>query len=225
MPLREALRGLRHLLRRGGQALRDTAPADSLPRPAAEIAKAVLREADQFVQGVDAMASGIAKSVLGGGATSALMLHELGQDEGAQARFAAAVYQALSSVLRRLGAVEAFVSEVAARRAFAAVTEDATGQDDARTAAGLVIGLLEVRVIRDSAAALDSRVAPADIEPVAIFAVMLWLLSERSEQENQAALESATDLAVALSDEVVSGCRARDAAKIEALLRTYACHV
>ncbi len=225
MPLREALRGLRHLLRRGGQALRETAPADSLPRPAADIAKAVLREADQFAQGLDVMASGIAKSVLGGGAASAPMLHDLRLDERAQTQFAAAVYQALSSVLRRLGAVEAFVSEVAAGRAFAAVTEDATAQDDARTAAGLVIGLLEARVIRDTAAALDSRVPPADIEPVAIFAVMLWLLSERSEQENQAALESATDLAVALSDEVVAGCRSRDAAKIESLLRTYACHV
>ena len=44
MPLREALRGLRFLLRRGGETIVDTLNVETLPKPASDLAGAVLRE-------------------------------------------------------------------------------------------------------------------------------------------------------------------------------------
>ena len=46
MPLREALRGLRHVLRKGGETLKETMTVDTLPPPAARLAGAVLREVE-----------------------------------------------------------------------------------------------------------------------------------------------------------------------------------
>lgn len=56
LALREALRGLRYLLRRGGETL-----AETLPGPAG----AALREVEPIAQAASDLASDVARSVLG----------------------------------------------------------------------------------------------------------------------------------------------------------------
>ena len=43
MSLRDALRGLRHAVRRGGESFLDAMPINALPRPAADLAGVALR--------------------------------------------------------------------------------------------------------------------------------------------------------------------------------------
>lgn len=217
MPLREALRGLRFMLRRGGETFAETITVDGLPKPAVDLAGAVLREVEGIARNVDAIASGFAKQVLGGHDPRTATLEAFGADASADARFAAAVYVALRSVLRRLDAAGVFVSEAAARRAW--------GRGQPTDAATLTIRLLNERVVRGTTADEAARVAGSALEPVAIFAVMLWLQSARSEDENEAALDAATDIAVALAAEVAQACAARDAGRIAALYDRYAAHV
>lgn len=217
MPLREALRGLRFMLRRGGETLAETITIDGLPKPAADLAGAVFREVGGIVRNMDEIASDIAKSLIGAQGQPALTLNALAADATADAHFGAAVYVALRSVLRRLGAPGVFVSEAAARRAWHA--------DQMTDAAALTIRLLNERVVRGTTAQEAARVAGSALEPVAIFAVMLWLQSTRTDDENEAALDAATDLSVALALEVGQACAARDAARIAALFARYASHV
>ena len=54
---------------------------------------------------------------------------------------------------------------------------------------------------------------------------MLWLQSNRNEAEDEAALFSATDLAVALSSEADAAFRAHDRKRLEALYAEFASHV
>lgn len=224
MPLREALRGLRHMLRRGGESLADTMSVDVLPQPAADLAGAILRDMEGLVRNVDEVASGIAKSVLGAGDPPTISLAEFGLLQDAGARFGEAVYVALQSVLKRLGAAEVFVSEAAARKVYgpAMVGDIAT---PAAAAASLTLALLAARVIRDAQSWATARVSEAALQPVAIFAVLLWLQSARSDPENEAALDAATDLAVALAPDVAAACASHDLAALAALYEKYAPHV
>lgn len=213
VPLREALRGLRHLLRRGGETLRDTITGtgmtEALPRPAAGLAQSVLREAEGIARQMDEAASGLAKTVLGGADLPAdARLSDL--DTGPA--FAAVIYLALARVLDRLGIRPAFISEAAALRALSAVDP---GADDAETAARLTRALSEARVIRDIGPA-------ADTEATAVFAVMLWLQSGRSGSDDLDALAAATDLARALAPEIAA---AGGEAALAQLYRIWAPHV
>lgn len=222
MPLREALRGLRHMLRLGGQTLRETVTVETLPRPASDFAGAVLREVDALAREADDMASRLAAKVLGGAAPAHASLSGLAARPDAEAAFAAAVYAALKAALRRLKAGEAiFVSEAAARAAFAAAAPGATGPE---AAAGLTLALIEARVMR-GAPPDGPRVAAADLPLVAAFAVMLWLQSERAESEDEAALDAAVDLAVALAPDLSAAIAQRDAARLAALYAEFASHV
>ena len=220
MPLREALRGLRHLMRRGGYALRDTVATEMLPKPADKIANAMLREIEAIAASVDQVASGLARSVLGGPmAPETVTLQGLTDD----AAFAAAIYAALRAVLQHLGTPEVFVSEAAARRVLPASL--AQGMTDTCRAAHLTLDLLVAKVIRDPSAEAAERVPGAALPQVALFAVMLWLQSSRAETENEAALAAATDLAVALAPEVARVCNAQDLDRLDALYAKYAAHV
>lgn len=217
MPLREALRGLRFMLRRGGETLAETIPFETLPKPAADLAGAVLREVGGIARNVDELASGLAKSVLGGTEQPSVTLDDLIARRNSTAEFGTAVYVALRSVLRRLGAPGVFVSEAAARRAWEL--------DNKTDAATLTVNLLEARVVRGTTAEEATRVPGSALEPVAVFAVLLWLQSNRSDAENEEALHAATDMAVALAPDVARACGDRDAPRIAALYARYAPHV
>jgi hypothetical protein len=243
MPLREALRGLRHVLRRGGATLRETLTIDMLPQPAAHLAGSMLRDVETLAKGADRIASELAKAVLGGVHPASSSLAEIAARGDHGELFAAAAYPALRDVLLRLGAKDAFVSEAAARSAFAAAhaqmlardtahaaIEETPGTDDkaaaeARMAAALTLAMIEARAIRGLPGGRETRVTASALEPVALFSVMLWLQSGAGEEENEAALSAATDLAVALAGDVETAARAGDAARIAALYLEFASHV
>jgi hypothetical protein len=221
MPLREALRGLRFMLRRGGQTLVETMDVDVLPKPFAAIAGSVLREMEGFARNIDEVASGFAKSVLGGNASHNVSLTDPAAGPDADAQFAAAVYVALGTVLGRLGAPGVFVSEAAARSVFAGLRAQAAP----KSAAQLTLDLLDARVIRGFTGQESARVTGTAIGPVAVFAVILWLQTNRTDDENEAALAAATDIAIVLAADVKTAFAARDTDAIQDLYMRYAAHV
>lgn len=200
MPLREALRGLRHLLRRGGETLAETL-GDNLPASAVEGGKGLAHLANDI-------ASDVARKVLGGDAAPSDTLAQL-----TEAEFGAALYTALRSVLKRLGADGVFVSEAAAREVFT------------RDPAALALGLVQAHVIRGATAEEAARVPGAALEPVAIFAVLLWLQAARTDAENEAVLDAATDLAIAKAPEIAAIMAARDHTGIGKLFARLVPHV
>jgi hypothetical protein len=225
MPLREALRGLRFMLRRGGETIVETLALETLPRPVSTFAGAVLREVGDLARNVDEVASGFAKTVLGGQNAQNLTLQDLSVAGRSESKLAAAVYVALSTVLGRLGAPDVFVSEAAARIVVAKTLAHGGTGPATVTAAMLTLDLLDARVIRGTTAQQTAQVQGAALEPVAIFAVILWLQSTRSDNENAEALDAAADLAVVLAQDVTKACALRDEGKLEALFVKFASHV
>lgn len=225
MPLREALRGLRFLLRRGGETLADTMPVETLPRPASALATSVLREVGGIVRSVDSVASNVAKLVLGGPDSLSAPLDELVRRGDADVAFARAIYAALGAVLRRFGATNFFVSEMSARATFAAWQRDGGDGDMDLGAADLALRLLEARVIRGTTTDRAGAVPDGALDGATVFAVLLWLQSARSESENEAALDAAADIASAKAGEVDMAVQAGDRERIAALFRKYVGHV
>jgi hypothetical protein len=223
--LRDALRGLRFFLRRGGETIAETLNVEALPKPASNLVGVVLREVDGLARSVDGIASDMAKTLLGGHKPQVAQLDDLIAQPNSESVFAAAFYVALTSVLRRLGASSVFVSEAAARSAIDMVSLRESTESTTGYGARLTLALLEARVIRGTTAQQAALVPGAALEPVSIFAVMLWIQSERSEAENEAALNAATDMAVALAPEVSIAFYERDGNRIKALFTRYVPHV
>lgn len=225
MPLRDALRGMRHAMRRGGETFLDAMPVDSLPRPVAELAGLVLREVGEIANRANQVASGFARLALGADPKPHGSLHLLAAGHGDEDAFAKGMYAALRLVLRRLHAPSAYVSETAARSAYLALTPDQRLGSQPSIGAALSLALVEAKVMRGTSAADAAHVPVGSVEHMAIFAVMLWLQSNRSEDQDEAALESATDLAVALAPEAGVAFRARDSKRLETLFAEFASHV
>jgi hypothetical protein len=226
MPLRDALRGLRHAVRRGGETLLDVMPVDQLPRPAAELAGMVLREVGDFAKGVNEVASGIARFALGANESPhGLPAQPLKLRDGAEDAFAQGVYAALRLVLRRLNAPSVYISETAARLAYLGLTDDQRRGSDAAVAAALSLALAQAKVMRGTSAQDAAHVPGNSLEHTAIFAVMLWMQSNRSEADDEAALGSATGLAVAVATEADAAFVAQDSSRLAALYAEFAAHV
>ncbi len=223
MPLREALRGLRHVLRRGGEALRDTVTPDAMPQPAADVVGEVLREVAHLTRGVDEATSGVLQRVLGGQVPPGVSLRDLAEGEAAAAVFGAACYAALDRAVARLGAEGAFVSEATCRAAWAALPSGATSPE--AHAAALTHRLVAARAVRGIPADAALRVGPDALVSVAVFAVMLWLLSDRPEGEDSEALEASVDLAIGISGEITRAVAATGPAALAALYAEFAAHV
>ncbi len=222
LPLREALRGLRHVMRKGGETLKDTMTVDIMPPPAARLAGVVLREVEAIAKGMDHAASGLAKKVLGIPDPTAPSLHAITGQQDGDVVFGTAFYAATQAVLRRLGAPSVFISEAGARKAFQHIRPfDAP---DAEVAATLTIALHKAKVLKGTAAE-TARVPAAAVAPVALFAVMLWLQSQRPEAEDEAALDAATELSVALAADVSKACIAGNHPDLAALYTEFASHV
>lgn len=224
IPLRDALRGLRHVMRRGGETLAETLPVAALPGPAAGLAGALLRGGGVLARGMDEMASTLAKRVLAPEDAHAPTLAAITRQQDADAAFAAACYAALRAALHRLGAGQVFVSESAARLAYQQAKPGADRAPEAN-AADLALAMIGQKVLRDIGAAESARLPAALLEPVTIFTVLLWLQSERPEEEDEAALDSAADLARVLAADIAAACAARDAARLAALFAEFAAHV
>jgi hypothetical protein len=225
MPLRDALRGLRHAVRRGGETLLDVMPLDQLPAPASQIAGAVIREMGELAKGVGEVASGFARLALGGNDTLNAAPLQLTARIGAEDTFAQGIYAALRLVLQRLDAPSVYISETAARMAYVSLLPDQRLGQDADIAAALSLSLAEAKVMRGTSAQDAAHVPGRAIEHVAIFAVMLWLQSNRSEAEDVVALASATDLALVVATEADAAFCGRDNAKLSALYAEFSAHV
>lgn len=225
MPLREALRGLRFFLRRGGETFAETFDLEALPKPAFDFANVALREAEDIARSVDEIASEVAKAVLGGAASSAVPLQDYMGKQNASGEFALAFYVALSAVLRHLGAPSVLVSEAAARNAFEKLAAQAPGVTVEDRAAQLTLCLLEARVMRGTTAQQAALVPGAALEFVSLFAVILWLQAARSDDENEAALMAATDMAVAMASQISAAVTQKSADQIAALFSKYVSHV
>jgi hypothetical protein len=225
MPLRDALRGLRHAVRRGGESLLDAMPVGQLPSPAAELAGAVLREVGVFAKDVNEMASGLARFALGASDRPHGSLQQLTGREGDEDAFARGVYAALRFVLRRLDAPSVYISETAARLAYLGLTPDQRLGSDAAVSATLSLAIADAKVMRGTSAEDAAHVPGNSLEYTAIFAVMLWLQSNRSESEDEAALISATDLAVAVATEASAAFAASDTELLAGLYAEFAAHV
>lgn len=222
MPLREALRGLRHMLRKGGETLKDTVTVDSLPPPAAHLAGAVLREVEAIAKTMDDVASGLAKKVLNGPELSTPSLHIIAGQLDGDVAFAAAFYAATQAVLKRLNAGGVFISEASARKVFQQVSAKSTSEPE--IAAALTIALHDAKVLKGTADD-GARLSTSTIESVTLFAVMLWLQSQRPEAEDEYALDAATDLSVALARDVNKACTTQDHAALAALYAEFSNHV
>lgn len=222
-PLREALRGIRFLLRRGGATVADTLTLDALPDPAASVAKRMIREVEGIARSVDEAASAAVKGVLGESDNPSDKLDAMVGHSNAAAKFGRAIYMALDAVLLRVGVGDAFVSEMSARAVFAAWRQDHPDGEPQDWAADLTLRLLAARVIRGAVPVGNGGIG--NVEPVALFAVMLWLQSDRSESENEAVLEAAADIALARAMEIAATIGSADRSRIAALYRKYVDHV
>ncbi len=225
MPLREALRGLRFLFRRGGETVAETLPLETLPDPASGLARVVLREIEGLARSAETVASGAAKTVFGQTRRSSAALEDIIRHDAADLEFGQSVYLALEAVLRRLGAGTAFVSEMTARTVFGSWLKDLPTGEARHRAADLTLRLLDARVIRGAQMDRAGPAALQDPGTVAVFAVLLWLQSSRSDDENEAALDAATDIAVAKAPEIIRTIRERNLDGIAALYAKYVQHV
>ena len=89
----------------------------------------------------------------------------------------------------------------------------------------MALSLVEHRVIRGLLAHEAEQVPGGALEPVAIFAVLLWLQAARSDAENEAVLDAATDLALAKAPEIAAAMASADLTRIEALFARLVPHV
>lgn len=220
IPLREALRAMRHILRKGGTTLIDTIPRAGFQGPG--LTGAVLREVEAIAKGVDQFTSDMAKLVLGVPEQRGPSLPGIAGLDAPDAAFAAACYAALRAALRHLGVADAFISEAAIRKAYRDVTAEHMGETEAQISARLTLALLAGHVIRGVTALQAARVPGAGLDQVAIFAVMLWLQTDRPEGEDQAALEATTDMAIALSADIARAATAENHQALSVLYKEFA---
>lgn len=225
LPLREALRALRHIVHRGGRTVRETIGPGVLPAPAADVAVALLDEARHAARTMESAVSDVAKSVIGPRAEPALSLDRIGDVPDAERRLAASTYSALGAILARLGVTSAFVSEAAARQVYAAVAARTPVRTGADLAGDLMLALLDARIIRGIGPGAAAGPGGASPEAVAVFALLLWMQADRSDADDEAALDSATDLSAALAAEISAAVVLRDRQRLANLQAKYASHV
>lgn len=228
MAVREALRLLRHGFRRSRRVLRETMPVEALPEPAAQLAKGVLSGLDRLAGEVDQATTEVARRLLSEGGHLVSALQDLGTGPEAEVLFAEALYSALRSVLRRLGDADAFLSEAVARRAYigsATANPEPWVERPAEAAADLALRLLAAQVVRGLSSEIEVDLGKDAAAPVAVFAALLWMMSERAEEDADEALEASTDLSVALAPEIAAAVAARDRDRLASLFEQFAPHV
>lgn len=225
LPLREVLRGLRHGLRRGRRLLGDVTLPHAVPAGAVLMARPLRDGLDLVAAAVDSAGTDLARRLLGDRVRGRPSFDVLLASSSRGGDFAATVYDALRAALNRIGAGDAFVSEFAARRAHAAALGATPVASPDMAAAILILALVERGAVRDVATGTAPRLPGGQVAPVAATAVVLWLLADCKTGESGAALAAATDIAVALADEIVAAIAARDRARLAGLLREFATHV
>lgn len=225
LPLREGLRALRFLTLRArvavGEAVGETAPSAVLPAAASRFATQALHGADRLAQDVDSLASQAAKAVLGGPARPARSLDRIIDCDDPAGEFARTVYPALKTVLHRLGADDLFVSEASARRTFHAWLRQGQAAGKGERLASLTLDLHGSTTLCGTGPSGASR----DLRALAVFAVLLWLDSPRSEAEDASALDSAAAITQAKAAEIAPAIRSGDRQSLAVLFQRLSSHV
>lgn len=189
LPLKDAVRGLRDVAKRGVATLHDTLPLADLPGPAAHLADKALEQARVMGQMADRGLSNFAHSLL----DDQVGVH---LDDGAaqaETRFAATLYACLQEVMPYLGDDPSGISETAARAAWRKVQAQGNATDSL-VAAQLLLALEAVGLIRPLIATPAANLRPA------LFASLLAMLAD---PDHPAPLLPATaDLALALASDL-----------------------
>ncbi|MCO5733461.1 hypothetical protein [Rhizobium sp. SSA_523] len=224
--LKDALRSVRFVLRNGRDALQELSAAESLPEPAARIARSLFGNIDDLARGVDGLASRLANKAFASAASPATAFARLLAHPHGDRLFAHLTYEALKQAVLRLGGRHVFISETAARNAFRHVCRSGgRGLESESAAAMLFIEMVRLRVVRVEAMTTKARFSLADMEALACFSVLLWLLAERSDADNDLALTSACDLTQALAGTVLPALALQDTAALSGLFERYVIHV
>jgi hypothetical protein len=212
--LREALRSIRHVAREGRDVVAEAASHGGMP---------VAQVANFAISGAERMA-GVAEDVVGlligsGAAPLDLSLSEMPADEASAACFAAAAYTALGHVLRGLGARHALVSELRLRAAFLRVG----GENASTRPARLFVALREAEVIADVRMEPAADLSADEAVRLALFTLLLWMLSDRDVGDASDALDAAQMIGLALRTELAEA--GHDETAVAKLLQEFRHHV
>lgn len=219
--LKDALRGLRYVFRRGCDAVQATAPT-KLPPPASRIALTAIREMGLLARNVDQIVSSVVHTVFGEVTLGSHKLQDMVAPGGLSEEFSAVFYETMKIVLSQLGASRALVSQSAGRKAFAQVMSCDAPE---HFAAQLTLQLLREEPVRIDYLDAHSPVSKETVAQVAVFSVLLYLLSDRDNEDYAKMIQAATNLATALQDEIAQACRTQDGAVLSSLFARYAAHV
>ncbi|WP_165223089.1 hypothetical protein [Affinirhizobium pseudoryzae] len=224
--LREVLRGVRHVLRSGRKSLKDVSAMENLPEPAARLARTLLGDMDDLARGLDGMASRIAGKVLPSATSPATPFAEFRAHPQGDAPFAVVAYEALKKAVRHLHASNAFISEAAARAAFQRMRQATSPEQTSEACSAiLMLAMLDLKVVRAEPVTAEVRHGAGDVDVLATFAVLLWLLADRSDADHDMALVSACELSRALADSILQASAKRDLAALRKLFERYAANV
>lgn len=236
LPLKDALRMLRFTVKRGRSLL--DKPLAPVPSPISAVARAALRDFDQFADRVNDVAAGLSHRFLDSGDPGRLRAATLEDIENigeAEIVFAQAAYRGLTCALRHLGANEGLVSEVRIAEAYKTVIQSGVTEGDRFSiAAALMQELVQRKVVRDLIPAptretggqeTEDREAAglteAELAKVSIFALILWFLVERegNQDDVEALLLTCCDVARALEADLAERCG--DVGRLRELFAAY----
>lgn len=227
LPLKDALRLLRHTMRVGRARLGE--PPTPVPPPVDMVARRVLDEVDHVAGQINALAAGLSHRLLDAGPVErSPTLEEIVARADPALSFAAAAYRGTTRALRLLGACDGLVSETRAAEAFHAALQETGPGDRYALAAAIADGFGRRHVVVNVLALPETApegLSDVEIGRLAIFAVMLWLLADRlpEDEDPDGLLAAACAMARALSGELSRAGWTREA--VGALLRAYAEHI
>jgi hypothetical protein len=223
LALKDALRTVRFMAQRGRRFARDSVPS-VVPQPADRLIASALTQADTLASRIEREAARFVYSSIG----SSPDLPDLriadadpGKDLRA-AQFAEAAYRGLMKALELLQAESALVSESAARSAYAAVAERSAAHPE-RWGALLIREMLQRRVVREVSLVPGGHDEERLVAHLALFALMIWLLSDRDAGDALEALEASVALAIGLRDELAAV--GDDVGGLAGLLKEFRHHV
>jgi hypothetical protein len=219
LPVREKFRALRHRFRQNGRLIRRATNKVRMHLPFPAVTTKVLAEFEGAVKGVERLASNLGRRLLKG-STAEILTNAPSLRIGDNSKLAGVAYSALSSIIGHFGIKGAYVSEAAARNAFASVN----ARSDLRqseTAAALMLSLLDEKAVTFSA---EGGGQPLE-EPVIVFALLLWLQSDCDDPYTGEALHAASDISVALTADIAESAASRDEKRLAGLFEEFSPHV
>lgn len=223
LQVRETFRALRYKFRQNGRLIRRVTKNLGSKVPFSNAAERVFEEFEGAVKDVDKIASDVGRKLLQG-STPDILVTTPSLQISDNSKLARVAYSALSSIVGHLDLKDAYVSETAARRAFAKVSE----RSDLRqcdTAAALLITLLDEKVVTIPPSLSEGAPSRVLCESIPVFALLLWLQSDCDDPYGGEALSAASDISAALAGDVRKYAEARNLNKLAGLFEEFSSHV